>query len=144
MHIFNELDADGSNTISLDEWLHFSGKQEAMAVMNLIGLDASRTKDIWKLLDLDGTNELDLQEFCVGCMQLCGAAKMVDVETLMRNNGKLMRRCTERFDEIQEHIEACLEKQVERMNVNMSKIERLVYLIPGANGKNGECGQFML
>merc|ERR1712039_876973 len=115
MHIFNELDADGSNTISLDEWLHFSGKQEAMAVMNLIGLDASRTKDIWKLLDLDGTNELDLQEFCVGCMQLCGAAKMVDVETLMRNNKKLMKRCTDRIDEIRTHINDTLSQHFRKV-----------------------------
>merc|ERR1712217_649650 len=38
---------------------------------------------LFKLLDLDGSGCVDIEEFCDGCMQLKGEAKSYDIKVLM-------------------------------------------------------------
>merc|ERR1719343_544801 len=90
--------------MTIQEWENFVSKKEAQTVLAMLDLDASKTKDIFRLIDLDGSGAIEIKEFVVGCMQLQGSAKMVDVETLLRSNKKLMVKCTEYFEQMEKQI----------------------------------------
>ncbi|OLQ14521.1 hypothetical protein AK812_SmicGene1351 [Symbiodinium microadriaticum] len=60
------MDWDG-----MQDWIHMEAAQ------------------VFRLLDLDGSHELQLDEFVMGCMRLKGMAKGIDLETLMLECRKL-------------------------------------------------------
>jgi len=82
--IFKSIDADDSGAISLqemqaymsDESLHLQDYFEAL------DLSASDTETLFKLLDVDGSGEVDVDEFCDGCMRLGGPAKSFDMNCM--------------------------------------------------------------
>jgi len=92
MQIFKKIDGDSSGSVDYNEWESFTMKHESQALFALLGLDVSKTKDVFKLIDWDESGEIDLDEFVVGCMQLQGSAKVVDIETLLRNHKKLFAK----------------------------------------------------
>merc|ERR1719210_217480 len=104
MDLFCELDKDGSKQVSPDEWERFTRRPDAKATLALIGLDVTKSSEVFRLIDLDDDGHLGLEEFVVGAMQLCGEAKMVDVETLLRNNKKIVSKITGRLDRLELRI----------------------------------------
>merc|ERR1711937_184734 len=75
-----------------------------MAHLRAIGLEVNEALGLFKLLDVDETNEVSIQEFVVGCMRLKGGAKSIDLATLMYENKRTMERfktfedfCRDRF-----------------------------------------------
>merc|ERR1712032_528652 len=113
--LFMDLDADNNGRVSLQEWVNFSRTKDAKVTLSMIGLDASKCSDIFRLIDWDGSNELERGEFVVGAMQLIGDVQAVDVETLLRNNKKLMTKCIEKFEHLEKVIfrhESLLQREV--------------------------------
>merc|ERR1719352_231833 len=104
IHLFQEVDENMSGSISYDEWEAFCGKPEAQACFSLLDIDVSKTKDLFKLIDTDASQEVDLEEFVMSCMKLQGAAKAVDLEQMLQNNKKLVVQCTNQIAEIAEEI----------------------------------------
>merc|ERR1712217_261358 len=107
-----DLDVNFDGKVTKDEWADFTKSKEAKAALTLIGLDSSKTEELFNLIDLDSNGELGLEEFVVGSMQLSGSAKMVDVETLLRNNKKLLVKVGARFDQMMQyqhrtHVQTC-------------------------------------
>jgi hypothetical protein len=124
MHLFKELDDDESGTITFEEWDGFTRSKDAKAALALLGLDVARTNDIFQLIDLDNSSEIDLREFVVGCMQLQGSAQSVDVETLLRNNKKLLVKCTEHFAKVEQHIDEHMAERFAKMDAQMRRLEQ--------------------
>uniref|UniRef100_A0A7S1FIR6 EF-hand domain-containing protein n=1 Tax=Noctiluca scintillans TaxID=2966 RepID=A0A7S1FIR6_NOCSC len=89
---FTELDTDGSGKITMDEFKDYWTRQDVRMVFALLELDIQDALSFFRLLDVDGSQELEIDEFVIGCMRLKGKAKTVDMETLMMENKRMMRK----------------------------------------------------
>eukprot|EP00931_Biecheleriopsis_adriatica_P021401 TRINITY_DN1399_c0_g1_i1.p1 TRINITY_DN1399_c0_g1~~TRINITY_DN1399_c0_g1_i1.p1 ORF type:complete len:676 (+),score=167.70 TRINITY_DN1399_c0_g1_i1:67-2094(+) len=92
LKLFNELDTDKSGTISLHEFEAYAARSDIQAFFSVLELDVSKAAQVFRLLDVDGSNEIEVDEFVMGCMRLKGLAKGVDMESLMLESKKLMNR----------------------------------------------------
>merc|ERR1712187_615589 len=66
--------------------------QDTRHFFSALGLDVSHASEVFSLMDVDGGGALEIDEFVIGCMQLKGGARAVDMESLMRENRRLMKR----------------------------------------------------
>jgi len=60
--------------------------------LGALGLDTCEVEGLFKLLDVDGSGFVDLDEFVMGLLRLKGMAKTVDVATLMFEHKKLSKQ----------------------------------------------------
>merc|ERR1712203_108127 len=83
--IFHVIDTDASGTISDTELEKFLEDQNLGLHMyfEALELNAADVDALFKLLDLDGSGCVDIDEFCDGCMQLKGEARSYDIKVLM-------------------------------------------------------------
>merc|ERR1712061_272340 len=61
--------------------------------------------DVWtlfRLLDADGSGEIDLNEFMEGCIKLKGAAQRLDIKALIAENQRVLQKCID----IEAHLSA--------------------------------------
>lgn len=110
MKLFHSIDDDSSNTLTWEEWSTFVARKDAKSLLALLGLDAGKSAEIFNLVDVDESNEIDMQEFVLGCMQLRGGAKNVDIETMLRANRKLMLKNAENIKRVDQNIQRFLEE----------------------------------
>lgn len=87
--LFMELDTNRDGTITLQEFESFAARADVQAYFSVLELDITKAAQVFRLLDLDGSHELELDEFVMGCMRLKGMAKGIDLETLMLECRKL-------------------------------------------------------
>jgi len=90
--LFRELDAEMTGMISYDQWVKFVAQAEVRACFKMLHIDISRSADVFRLLDLDGSNYLDIDEFVSGCLHIQGGASSVDVEMLVRTTKTMLRK----------------------------------------------------
>jgi len=90
--IFEEFDDDGSGTISITEFKERLSDEKVQAYFDGLQLDTSDIRMLFRLMDLDGGNELELDEFVAGCMRLKGDAKGVDMAKLSYIQDVLSKR----------------------------------------------------
>jgi len=92
--VFSSLDSDNSGSVSLDEFEKFMASPDTKALFAVFGLDVADTVLFFDALDVDEDRQLKIEEFVMGCLQLRGHAKGVDLVTHMRENKKVMQRIT--------------------------------------------------
>jgi len=56
--------------------------ESVQACFAMLDIDVSKVEEVFQLLDIDGSGELDIQEFINGCTNVQGVATHVDVECL--------------------------------------------------------------
>eukprot|EP00927_Polykrikos_kofoidii_P029222 TRINITY_DN252_c0_g2_i8.p1 TRINITY_DN252_c0_g2~~TRINITY_DN252_c0_g2_i8.p1 ORF type:complete len:622 (-),score=109.48 TRINITY_DN252_c0_g2_i8:88-1953(-) len=92
MKLFPELDKDGSELITLEEFEACASDPHNAAYFTALGLDITKSKRFFNLIDQDGSGQLTVEEFVMGCMRLKGHSKVIDFETLASENLKLRQR----------------------------------------------------
>jgi len=82
--IFKAIDIDNSGAISLEEMESFLSDDtlKLQEYFEALELNASDTQTLFHLLDRDGSGEVDIDEFCDGCMRLGGNAKSFDINCM--------------------------------------------------------------
>lgn len=73
----------GSSELS---WVGFQsqlGRQEIISFFKSIDLDPSEAEGLFRLLDPEDVGLIDAEDFVMGCLRLHGAAKAIDLTTLM-------------------------------------------------------------
>jgi len=125
--LFTDVDQNMDGKITIQEWEKFAQSNEAKTYMALLGLDVRKTHELFELIDFDGNKEVSLQEFAIGCMQLQGGAKSVDVETLLRNSKKVMKKVTELFETVDERLELMFEEQSNLQDRVLEFMDKLEY-----------------
>merc|ERR1711879_930501 len=84
-HIFYAIDKDGSGTITKGEMMDFIASElpQLHEYFNALGVDTSNLTALFKLLDYNDSGDIDISEFCTGCLRLKGEAKSFDVNLLI-------------------------------------------------------------
>jgi len=104
--IFKQADCDGSGSLSLDELETHLSDPKVIKHFGLLGIEISEARSMFKLLDLSRSGNIGVDEFVFGCMRIKGAAKTVDLLTLMYENKRMCQLMRECFAELVELIEA--------------------------------------
>jgi len=97
--IFSAVDTSKTGKVTLEEFLLHKEKSGVKALFTVLGLDVSDWIAFFEALDVGGNGELNLEDFVMGCMNLRGSAKTLDMVTLMSNNHKIQ-------DQLHHHAES--------------------------------------
>mmetsp|Transcript_108954 Transcript_108954/g.351773 ORF Transcript_108954/g.351773 Transcript_108954/m.351773 type:complete len:466 (-) Transcript_108954:4-1401(-) len=89
-NMFTEADTDGSGTLSWEEFSSHLQDNRILAYFAALELDISEARGLFRLLDTDESNMVNIDEFVLGCFRLKGQAKGIDMQTLMYENKKMM------------------------------------------------------
>eukprot|EP00435_Cladocopium_sp_Y103_P071520 s7_g37.t1 len=108
--IFDEMDADRSNTITLDEFREALASTKLPHFLESLGI---ATTDAWALfafLDSDQSGDIEVEEFVSACLELNGPAKSYQIAQMSREN-KVTRRALKQMSTMMADMKAQLEKQ---------------------------------
>jgi len=96
---FAEADLDMSGMLSWDEFETHLKNPKVSAYFASLELDVSNAHRLFRLLDVDGSNEVGLDEFLEGCMRLKGQARSIDVNILVYEIERMSRQISHIIDE---------------------------------------------
>jgi len=102
--IFLEADTDESGTLSWEEFKEHAADERVVAYLHSLELDGSQARGLFKLLDVDGDDEVDINEFVTGCLRFKGTAKSIDVCTLLYEVRRLKRKLTNHFQQVETQL----------------------------------------
>jgi len=124
---FHSIDTNHTNHISCDEWLEFTASEAGKDFLTLFCVDPERVRPIFKILDLDDSGEIEIQEFVVGFMRMnahgADTMKQYEIETSLQSNKALLRKCVQIISESRKDVSS----RIEDVNRNIELIrEQLV------------------
>lgn len=80
--VFLELDDDETGTISFAEFEKSLKEERVVAYFNALELDVTEARNLFHLLDSDGSNEVTVEEFMQGCFKLQGKSRALDIKIM--------------------------------------------------------------
>jgi len=89
--LFEQIDDDQGGTISLEEFQRHMEVDEIRVLFSLLGLEVSDAISFFKILDVDGSQELEIEEFVMGCMRHKGSSTM-DLECAMVDLKRMIKK----------------------------------------------------
>merc|ERR1712032_315427 len=95
--LFDSVDTDRSGTITMAELEAMMHSEEMQAYFEALELDASDGWTLFKLMDRDGSNVVDVEEFIMGCMRLRGSARNIDIAKLSSDHRWFMGHMSRRL-----------------------------------------------
>lgn len=81
--VFLELDVSGDGLITLQEFESRLNDEAVVAYFRTMKLDVSDAKTLFRLLDADDSDEVDVDEFVTGCYRLAGEATNLHSQVLL-------------------------------------------------------------
>eukprot|EP00927_Polykrikos_kofoidii_P001050 TRINITY_DN10384_c0_g1_i1.p1 TRINITY_DN10384_c0_g1~~TRINITY_DN10384_c0_g1_i1.p1 ORF type:complete len:774 (+),score=129.05 TRINITY_DN10384_c0_g1_i1:116-2323(+) len=81
---FEEADADGSGSISWDEFQARLDTPRMQWFLREIDMHPDQARALFQLLDSEGVMDVDIEDIVNGCMRLHGPAMAIDLTTLTR------------------------------------------------------------
>jgi len=85
--VFASVDESDHNVIDWAVFKRHLDDTSMHAYFALLGMHKSDAKDLFRLLDLDGSGSLSIKEFVHGCLSLRGTAKSLDLARIAYNFG---------------------------------------------------------
>eukprot|EP00929_Paragymnodinium_shiwhaense_P028011 TRINITY_DN16315_c0_g1_i3.p1 TRINITY_DN16315_c0_g1~~TRINITY_DN16315_c0_g1_i3.p1 ORF type:complete len:592 (-),score=102.36 TRINITY_DN16315_c0_g1_i3:47-1822(-) len=113
--VFSEIDQDGSGSMTLDELNAHIEDEHLQAYFSHLQIDASSAWEIFRLLDVDASGTISVEEFVWGCVKLRGFAKTLDVASINYDIERLRRKTFEKL----ERIESTFAKLASAMQVTL-------------------------
>jgi len=94
--LFAEIDMDDNGTVTLDEF-HSVDQDHVKIILSVLGLQITDAIALFKILDVDGSKEVEIDEFVMGCMRLKGSTQtQVDIITSLDGLTRSVRRSCQR------------------------------------------------
>lgn len=87
--LFQELTDGVKEELSAEDFEKHLNDDRVQAHLASLGLAAGEVHGLFKLLDLDDSGTVSVEEFLFGCMRMKGTAKALDVATLMYENKRM-------------------------------------------------------
>eukprot|EP00747_Dinoflagellata_sp_TGD_P006620 gnl/TRDRNA2_/TRDRNA2_116284_c3_seq1.p1 gnl/TRDRNA2_/TRDRNA2_116284_c3~~gnl/TRDRNA2_/TRDRNA2_116284_c3_seq1.p1 ORF type:complete len:376 (+),score=66.78 gnl/TRDRNA2_/TRDRNA2_116284_c3_seq1:130-1128(+) len=110
--LFYEADMDDSGSLSWDEFEDHLQDERVQAYLRTLDLDVTEARNLFDLIDIHGTTEVSIDDFVSGCMRLKGAAKSIDVCTILFESRKSMKALRE-FSQLAESHFRRLERSLD-------------------------------
>lgn len=101
---FHEADEDGTGTLSWEEFEKYLQNDKVQAYFQSFELDVTQARTLFKLLDLDESNDVGIDEFIEGCMRMKGPARSIDVNMLLYESEKFIERQVDFMGFVAEHL----------------------------------------
>jgi len=109
--IFKQIDIDGSGTISTKEMDYFLKDTNLRLYLEALDLSLVETKSLMLLLDRDGSGEVDIDEFCEGCLRLKGEAKSFDIHCLLYESQRTLLKWKDFMKFVEDHLDQSCDEQ---------------------------------
>lgn len=87
--MYEQMDSDNRGLVSLDGFQEHMDDDKVSGFFILLDIDPSDASALFKLLDDDGSGQIDPDEFVDGCLRLQGLARSIDLAYL-RQECKVM------------------------------------------------------
>merc|ERR1712228_528343 len=104
--VLRAVDKDDNGTISKQELMEHLATDESMAYLKTLDVTVSDAQGVFKLLDVTGAGEVDIDEFVLSLMRFQGGARAVDVATLLYEGKRNEARWHSYMDYIEEQFDA--------------------------------------
>jgi len=117
--LFNQLgaaDSEGSG-ITLAMFEEKINSPEVREYFSAMGLDIWDAWTFFKLLDVDGGGEIEVEEFLMGCLRLRGQASAMDIQRIIHEQNWLIRS--------QGKFHTYMEGQVKDLKDTLASLQRL-------------------
>lgn len=92
MDLLEEIDSAGTGVITRAELEDAFKSDMVKYSFSVLDIDIADSNYLFDMLDLDGSGEVDMEEFVSGCLRLKGNAKSIDIHTLMFEVKHLMNK----------------------------------------------------
>eukprot|EP00930_Biecheleria_cincta_P072462 TRINITY_DN59855_c0_g1_i1.p1 TRINITY_DN59855_c0_g1~~TRINITY_DN59855_c0_g1_i1.p1 ORF type:complete len:646 (-),score=99.99 TRINITY_DN59855_c0_g1_i1:112-1989(-) len=121
--LFKDLDADNSGFISLVELEQNITKPSVQTYFEALELNVRDAWNFFKLLDADGGNAIEIDEFLMGCLRLRGPARALDLAKLQHDHAWMMKQ----IGQFAKYVEVGLKKLEKHINVVKADQSALVH-----------------
>merc|ERR1712136_348876 len=101
LELFQKIDTTHRGSITLETFLQQMQREEVKLNFAMLGLDVSDPMAFFSLLDVDGSVELEIDEFVMGCMRFRNNPGNVNLECSVLEAKQLMKKSLAR----QKHLE---------------------------------------
>jgi len=102
---FQEADPDGTGTLSSQKFEDYLDDENVQAYFQSFELDVTQANTLFRLLDWDQSDDVDIDEFVEGCMRMRGQARSIDVHLLLYQNEKMVHRIQEFMQYVEEQLQ---------------------------------------
>mmetsp|Transcript_116209 Transcript_116209/g.363498 ORF Transcript_116209/g.363498 Transcript_116209/m.363498 type:complete len:299 (-) Transcript_116209:145-1041(-) len=102
--LLEEADEDGSGTITWEEFEDFTSDEQIRMYLSSLEIGISQAREVFELIDSDCKDEVSIDEFVIGFLELKGAAKGADVAILRNNFRKLSNKLSQFMSYTSKHL----------------------------------------
>jgi len=95
--LFKSLDMNKAGSLTMHEFEKHFQDERVRALFQLFELEPCDAWTLFKLLDTQGTGDVDVEDFVEGCLRLKGPAKSIDIAVLM-NDQRMMKKRLQRIE----------------------------------------------
>jgi len=126
VNLFSKLDNDESGTVSLEEFQEHMDDSSVAGFFILLDIDPSDAFALFKLLDDDGTGQIDADEFIDGCLRLQGGARSIDLAKVRHEHKAMMKKLHDAHVAQQKRNDEIMLRQGRQLNNVADKVDRMV------------------
>merc|ERR1712019_223355 len=119
--VLRSIDKDGSGSISKQELMEHLSSPEFFGYLKTLEVTVSDAQGVFRLLDVNGTNEVNIDEFVLSLMRFQGSARAVDVATLLYEG----KRNEARWNAYMDYIEEQFDVVKKRLRIDSSKVDNV-------------------
>jgi len=102
--IFQRMDVKNTGCVSIVDFHQTMNDEDVRLQFAQVGLDIQDATAFFKILDQDGSSELSIEEFVMGCMRFKGRANRMDLEVMLMDTKKLMKKMARMHGEFSERL----------------------------------------
>jgi Ca2+-binding EF-hand superfamily protein len=89
--------SDADEQVSYETFCNELSNPRLRAHLSALGIEPAEAEGLFKLLDLDNSGTVSVEEFLYGCMRMKGHAKALDMQTLLYENKRMLDMLDQQF-----------------------------------------------